>query len=173
MFFHLRLGLPSCLYSSSFPIKSPYIWIFSPIASHCLTHLLKYFLHNLCAPSGEPVPFCCLCSPRREKKFFLNVGRVLLMDTPLCSTIFEFSTLYFHWSLYVDGLFCQQKCRLLVRRYSASHPGQINTFCQSVYFIYLMPSLNTLYVIRCICHMVQKPGIRNCKIQLSGLHSMN
>jgi hypothetical protein len=85
MFYHLRLGLPSCLYSSSFPITPPYILIISPIASHSLKNLLKYFLHNL-YPSGAPVPLC-LCSPRRERTFFLNVGRVFFPTDPsLCST---------------------------------------------------------------------------------------
>jgi hypothetical protein len=37
----------------------------------------------------------CLCSPRGERKLFLNVGRVLPMDTPLCSTRFESSLCIF------------------------------------------------------------------------------
>ena len=36
-----------------------------------------------------------LCSPRRERKLFLNVGSVLPMDTPLCSTRFESSLCIF------------------------------------------------------------------------------
>ena len=158
MFFHLRLGLPSCPYSSSLHITIPYIWIFSPIASHYLTCLLKYFLYNLCAPSVAPV-LLRLCSPRRERKFFLNVCRVLPMDTPLCSQRFESSTLYFHRSFYDDGLFCRQKCRLVLRWYSTSHSRQISAFCQAAYFIYLVPSLNTLYLIDCVCHMLQNLGI--------------
>jgi len=37
---HLRLGLPSCLFTSGFPTKTLYTPLLSPIRATCITHLI-------------------------------------------------------------------------------------------------------------------------------------
>ena len=85
---HLRLGLPSGLFPSGFPIKTQYTSFLSPIRATCPAHLilLDFITRTIMGQEYRSLSFS-LCSFLHSSVTLSLLGPNILLNTPLSNTL--------------------------------------------------------------------------------------